>query len=232
MSGWAWFILILIVVIIPLSIAGYIYYSRVKAQRAGLEPPPLSSYNPFARRERHTDIYPASSGILGWAKNKYHSLRNSASRTGAYEQPLGGGATGSRGLDPDEAWDTRVGAEADGYGAGGFYEEQELGLHPPAAGNTSYAGGGYGAQHNVPQYATEVPRGRSLSRDDGPYTQQHGDEDPFGDEAERSELRGVSPRPHAEVEPEGEAKAHTKKGSLEANDTSPTERRSMFHENV
>ena len=125
-----------------------------------------------------------------------------------------------------------MGAEADGYGAGGFYEEQELGLHPPAAGNTSYAGGGYGAQHNVPQYGAEVPRGRSLSRDEGPYTQQHGDEDPFGDEAERSELRGVSPRPHTEVEPEREAKAHTKKGSLEANDTSPTERRSMFHENV
>ena len=125
-----------------------------------------------------------------------------------------------------------MGAEADGYGAGGFYEEQELGLHPPAAGNTSYAGGGYGVQHNVPQHGAEVPRGRSLSRDEGPYTQQHGDENPFGDEAERSELRGVSPRPHVEGEPEGEAKAHAKKGSLEANDTSPTERRSMFHENV
>ena len=125
-----------------------------------------------------------------------------------------------------------MGAEADGYGAGGFYEEQELGLHPPAAANTSYAGGGYGAQHNLPQYGAEVPRGRSLSRDEGPYNQQHEDEDPFGDEAERSELRGVSPRPHTEGEPEGEGKAHAKKGSLEANDTSPTERRSMFHENV
>ena len=127
-----------------------------------------------------------------------------------------------------------MGAEGDGYGAGGFYEEQELGLHPPAAGNTSYAGGGYGAQHNMPQYGAEAPRGRSLSRDEGPYNQQLGVEDPFGDEAERSELRGVSPRPHEEVagEGEGEGKGHSKKGSSEANDTSPTERRSMFHENV
>ena len=229
----------MIVLIIPLSIGGWIYYSRLKAQRAGLEPPPLSSYNPFARRERHTEIYPASSGIVGWAKNKFHSLRNSASRTGAYEQPLGAGGR-RRGLDPDEAWDARVGAEADGYGAGGYYEEQELGLRPPPA-STSYAGGGYGGQH-VPQYSADAPRGRSLSRDEGPYVnpragqkgldgsyeQRHGDDDPFGDEAERSELRGVSPRPHQE----NGAKGHAKQGSLEANDTSPTERRSMFHENV
>lgn len=127
-----------------------------------------------------------------------------------------------------------MGTEADGYGGGGFYEEQELGLHPPAAGNTSYAGGGYGAQHDVPQYEAEAPRGRSLSRNEGPYNPQHGDEDPFGDEAERSELRGVSPRPHEEgqAEAEAEGKVHAKKGSLEANDTSPTERRSIFHESV
>ncbi len=125
-----------------------------------------------------------------------------------------------------------MGAEADGYSAGGFYEEQELGLHPPAAGNTSYAGGGYGPQHKLPQDGAEVPRGRSLSRDEVSYNQQRGDEDPFGDEAERSELRGVSPRPHEEGEGEGEGKGHAKQGSLEANDPSPTERRSMFHENV
>ena len=240
MSGWGWFILILIVVIIPLSIGGWIFYKRIKAQRAGLEPPPLSSYNPFVHRERHTDIYPAPSGIVGWAKSKFQSIKNPGSRTGAYEQPLGAG--GRSRLDPDEAWDARVGAEADGYGHGGYYEEQELGLRPP--GNTSYAGGGYGAHGQVlPEYGADVPRGRSLSRDEGPgpyigggqkglderYDQAMGKDDPFGDEAERSELRGVSPR----SQEEGKDKGHAKQGSLGApHDDSPTERRSMFHENV
>ena len=187
------------------------------------------------RRERHTENYPAPSGIVGWAKSKFQSLKGSGSRSGAYEQPLGGGAR--RGLDPDEAWDARVGAEADGYGAGGYYEEQELGLRPPGGG--SHAGGGYGGQeHALPEYGEE--RGRSLSRTQSPYIgggqqgldQRYDEEmgnDPFGDEAERSELRGVSPRPHQEGEQKGHGKQGSGGGPL---DESPTERRSMFHENV
>ena len=163
---------------------------------------------------------------------------------GAYEQPLGGGAR--RGLDPDEAWDSRVGAEADAYGAGGYYEEQELGLHPPPAG-TGYAGarGGHGGGV-LPDYGDEhAPRGRSLSRDlrddgfigggkqglDQRYDEEvhgAGHEDPFGDEAERSELRGVSPRPAAE---EGLGVKGKKSGGKDGPD-SPTERRSMFREAV
>ena len=137
-----------------------------------------------------------------------------------------------------------MGAEADGYGPGGYYEEQELGLRPPGSG--AYAGGGYGGNGTVlPEYGADVPRGRSLSRDEGPYIggsqkglderydQEMGSHDPFGDEAERSELRGVSPRPHEE----DVRKGHAKQGSegLQPGD-SPTEtvstRRSMFHENV
>lgn len=221
MSGWGWFILILIVLIIPGSIAGYIFYKRIKAKRAGIEPPPLSSYNPFAHRERHTENYPAPSGVVGWAKSKFQTLKNTGSRSGAYE-PTGPG--GRRALDPDGAWDARVGAEADGYGAGGYYEEQELGLRPP--------GGGYGGPgRDLPDYGADVPRGRSLSRDEGPYIgggqrgldarydQEMGHEDPFGDDAEvRSQLRGVSPRPHEEEA----AKGHVKQAS----------KSSMFHENV
>jgi len=234
MSGWGWFILILIVLIIPGSIAGYIFYKRIKAQRAGIEPPPLSSYNPFAHRERHTENYPAPSGVVGWAKSKFQSLTGSGSgtRSGAYE-PTGAG--GRRALDPDGAWDARVGAEADGYGAGGYYEEQELGLRPP--------GGGYGGHGRVlPEYGADVPRGRSLSRDEGPYIgggqkgldarydQEMGHEDPFGDDAEvRSQLRGISPRPHEEEAVKGHAKQDS--GGGQQGD-SPTERRSMFHENV
>ena len=236
MSGWGWFILILIILIIPGAFAGYILYRRIKAQRAGQEPPPLSSYNPFAHRERLTDNYPAPSGIVSWAKSKFQSLRGPAraSRSGAYEPT---GARGRRGLDPDEAWDARVGAEADGYGAGGYYEEQELGLRPPGGASTGYGGQG----RELPEYGADVPRGRSLSRDEIPYIgggqrgldarydEEMGHEDPFGDEAEvRSQLRGVSPRPHEEEA----LKDQTKLGGEGTQEDSQTERRSMFHENV
>ena len=235
MSGWGWFILI-VILLIPICAAGYIFYSRFRAKQNGLTPPPLSSYNPFARKEHHTDVYPASSGIVSWVKSKFSSVKGSgASRSGAYEQPSG--ARGRRGLDPDEAWDARVGAEADGYGPGGYYEEQELGLRPPGGG--PYGGGGYGGSA-LPEYGEERERGRSLSREGSAFVgggQKGLDErfdeemrnDPFGDEAERSELRGVSPRPHDE----DERKGHLKQGSAGGpNDLSPTERRSMFHENV
>lgn len=161
-------------------------------------------------------------------------IQSSGSRSGAYEQPHGAGAR--RGLDPDEAWDARVGAEADGYGPGGYGEEQELGLRPPASG--AYAGGGYGGGGQaLPDYGEE--RGRSISRTgdvhigggpkglDERYDEEMGHDDPFGDEAERSELRGVSPRPHEEGK--GHATQTSGGGSHE---NSPTERRSMFHENV
>ena len=231
MSGWGWFILV-IILLIPICGAGYIFYSRFRAKQNGLPPPPLSSFNPFKKKERHSENYPAPSGVLDWAKSKFQSLKGSSSRSGAYEQPLGGSTR--RGLDPDEAWDARVGAEADGYGAGGYYEEQELGLRPPGGG--PYGGGGYGRHEQaMPEYGEE--RGRSRSRDGGAFDSgshnerydQGAEHDPFGDEAERSELRGVSPRPHQD----DERKGHAKQESLGApHDESPTERRSMFHENV
>lgn len=132
-------------------------------------------------------------------------------------------------LDPDEAWDARVGNEADAYGPGGYYEEQELGLHGRAGvatgGPTSY----------------DVERGRSRSREPEPYIggSQAGldrryDEEmgragpakrqnPFDDSAEPSNvsLRGVSPRP-----------IDTTGGVQKGKENSPTERRSLFRENV
>ncbi|KAM0806017.1 hypothetical protein BDR22DRAFT_816881 [Usnea florida] len=229
MSGWGWFILV-VILLIPISAFGWIAFSRLKAQRAGRDPPPWSSYIPW-KRDRHGDAYPAPSGIVEWVKSKIHG---SGSRSGAYEQPLGAGAR--RGLDPDEAWDARVGAEADGYGPGGYYEEQELGLRPPPSG--AYAGGGYGGgTQALPDYGEE--RGRSISRANAPhigggqkglderYDEEMGHEDPFGDEAERSELRGISPRPQEEDH------GHANQGNGgTVQDDSPTERRSMFHENV
>lgn len=229
---------LLLILLIPLAAIAYILFARFRAQQAGLPPPPLSSYNPFSGRSRSSQNRPASSGILGWVRSKLQFSTSSRGGGGAYEQPLGG--RGRRGLDPDEAWDARVGNEADGYGAGGYYEEQELGLHPGAStSNGAYAGGGYGGDgpgRTLPDYgAEEVRRGRSRSREpnayigggqkglDERYDEEMGRENPFGDEAERSSLRGVSPRPA-----DNEGRGHKKTGSGD----SPSERRSIFRENV
>lgn len=132
-------------------------------------------------------------------------------------------------LDPDEAWDARVGNEADAYGPGGYYEEQELGVHgrPGAGGPTSY----------------DVERGRSRSREpesyiggsqaglDRRYDEEMGRggaqraKNPFDDTADPSNvsLRGISPRPIDTTSAAPQQKAK---------DDSPSERRSLFRENV
>lgn len=238
MSPLGIFFLVLLLLIIPVVVIAYILWARFRAQRAGLPPPPLSSYNPFSGRSPSSQTHSQSPGILGWVRSKLPFGTPSRQGGGAYEQSLGG--RGRRGLDPDEAWDARVGAEADGYGAGGYYEEQELGLHPGSSGSGggAYAGGGYGESRGqvLPEYGTEeMRRGRSRSREgeayigggqeglDRRYDEEMGRQDPFGDQAERSDLRGVSPRP-VEDEPRG----HRKKDSRD----SQTERRSMFRENA
>ena len=217
-----------IIILIPVAYFGYVYWRRIQAQKKGLPPPPFNPFN-HSDRDGASRIYPAPSGIVGWAKNKYHAIRGSGSRSGAYEPT----ASARRGLDPDEAWDARVGAESDGYGPGGYYEEQELGLRPPPAG---YTGGGYGV--DAPSYGEDLHRGRSISRDNTAYVgggisrDRRNDEglhpsereNPFGDTAETSSMRGVSPRPHEE----GRQKQSNDEGGLKAD--SPTERRSMFRE--
>lgn len=227
-------IFLLLILLIPLAAAVFILYTRIRAQRAGLPPPPLSSYNPFAKRIRPSQNYPASSGLIGWVRSKVQSLSGSQ-RGGAYEEPLG--RRGARGLDPDEAWDARVGNEADGYNAGGYYEEQELDFQP-SLGAQSYAGGGYAERHGqvLPDYGSEeIRRGRSINRAgeihmdgtdqglDRRYDEEMGRGDPFGDDAERSNLRGVSPRPV-----EDDERGHKKADSGD----SATERRSIFREDV
>ena len=216
-----------------------------------LPPPAWSSFIPFRDSSRSSfGVQPAPGGISAWFTDRIQGFKNRNNRTaaGAYE---GAGATGRgarRGfgpLDPDEAWDSRVGAEADAF----YYnEEQELGLHPgqnagqnadqhqPTSSrlnvsnaNTSYLGSGaYGGSSydmNVPTDANahDEPRGRS--RDRSPNTNTAGGLNPFDDEADPSNmsLRGVSPRPITDAGPH----AH----DADKPD-SPTERRSMFRENV
>jgi hypothetical protein len=164
--------------------------------------------------------------------------RNNRVAGGAYEEPLSnvrGGRGGNRGfgpLDPDDAWDTRVGTEADAYGPGGYDEEHEVGLHRDV--DTSYGAQGRGGAASQP----EPFIGGSQKGLDRRYDEEvHGGEEergrtggnPFDDDAEASNvsLRGVSPRP---VEASlGAKKGHKSQDSL---DDSTTERRSMFRENV
>ncbi|KAK3073247.1 hypothetical protein LTR53_005342 [Teratosphaeriaceae sp. CCFEE 6253] len=244
-SGWGVFLIILVLVIIGGG-GGYILYTRYRARRLGIPPPPL---NPFAKRRGDNSAYhapaPAPGGVQGWLAGKWDALRNQRTTTGAYESTGYGGAArgvtdrdrrGFGPLDPDEAWSAHVDNEASGY-----YEEQELGLQDPAHG--PYGGGGYG---DVGAAGLEDGRGRSRSRQrelDNRYDEEvhgkpkPGDDgrlNPFGDQAAAASLRSVSPRPHVDT---GRATSAHKKnnsslGTGGSADGSPTERRSMFREDV
>jgi hypothetical protein len=259
----------IVLVIILLLIAGgigWIVYTRVRASQLGvcppfilplthhcaytdlsqLPPPPLRSYIPFLKTSQPTyGVQPAPGGIIGWINDRIRIFRNRHNRTaaGAYEGGSGPASRSRRGfgpLDPDEAWDSRVGAEAD-YGYG--YEEQELGLHSHA--DTGYAGvGGAGRRLETDSYPMNLAatpgggrseygveegergRGRSRERDDG-LTPAGARRNPFEDDAEPSNisLRGVSPRP-IDTEAAGKSGGQGKDGD------SPTERRSVFRENM
>ena len=137
---------------------------------------------------------------MGWFNDQVRKFknRNNRSATGAYEQPLQGGGAQRRGfgpLDPDEAWDARVGNEADSYG---YYEEREMtsgrgagGSGPGQAAGTEYSGASYSMNLAGPygRDTDDEERGRAPTRAPG-----QGGANPFDDDAAAS-LRGVSPRP-------------------------------------
>jgi len=234
LSGAATFFILLIIVAFG-AIIGYVGYTILRARRLGLPPPSLSSYNPF---QRSYSTPSSSGGPVAWIKGKIGAFknRNNRSQTGGYEEPLSSNVRGrgnTRGfgpLDPDDAWDARVGNESDAYGP--YNEENELG----ADGDTAYHGLAPGVEE----------RGRSRSRGPEPYiggTQagldRRYDEEmgvkpvsmpsashhnPFGDEAEvvdQASLRGVSPRP-----------VEMGTGQESAHAADDHERRSIFREGV
>ncbi|KAK8090688.1 hypothetical protein PG994_000193 [Apiospora phragmitis] len=190
-----------------------------------LPAPTISSYNPFARPEpsAYGTPTPAPGGIRGWFNDKLRGRGNNRSAGGAYEQPGRGRGFGP--LDPDEAWDSRVGPEADTYGPGGYYEEQELGLR-----NDPYSGSGYNMNLASTPGAAPGNRGRSRDRDSlgVPGAGGRSAANPFDDDAaepSNMSMRGVSPRPiDTGVTP--------RPGGGAAKNDSPTERRSVFRENV
>jgi hypothetical protein len=181
--------------------------------------------------------------------------RNNRTAAGAYEEPLQGnqgarpGRRGFGPLDPDEAWDTHVGTEADAYGAGGYYEEQELGVAPRHTGgggshlgdDTSYGGGSYAMnlaatpRSAVPEEyggadeGGHTPRGRTASREGLAAPGGGSSKNPFDDDADPSNvsMRGVSPRPI-----DTSAATAAGAGGQAKDGDSPTSRKSVFRENM
>ncbi|KAI1210891.1 uncharacterized protein F4807DRAFT_42419 [Annulohypoxylon truncatum] len=258
---------IVVLVLAVVGLIGWVFFTQFRARRLGLPAPPISSYNPFSRSEpsSYAGPQPAPGGIRGWISDKWRALRGSGggggggsrSATGAgYERASRRGYA----LDPDEAWDTRVGHEADAYYGYGAYEEQELGLrgqgrqpqpqqqqyqhqqqqqqqnpfqsHGDIGASGAYSGTGYS---NVALGADEQ-RGRTLSRSPGVGgigLGVEGGRNPFDDDAAEPSnisLRGVSPRPIDT----GVANAGKPKGGVahHHHDSPTSERRSIFREEV
>ncbi|PFH62702.1 hypothetical protein XA68_12380 [Ophiocordyceps unilateralis] len=221
-------IIIALLVLLAVSAVGWFVFAQLRARKLGLPPPGLSSYLPW----RHNDDpygppRPAPGGVVGWFNDKLRRFkdRNNRSAAGAYEQSLrDGGGRGRRGfgpLDPDEAWDARVGHEADGYG---YYEEQELSGSVRGRSTNDYSGGGAYSVNlgSVPSAGYEGEhRGRQPTR--SPV----GSRNPFDDEA-GSSLRGLSPRPIDTSTP----RKHRSKRDADSPGGSPIDRPSVFKENV
>ena len=112
-------------------------------------------------------------------------MQNRRTHRGAYED-METGRTGYGRTEHDEVWDSRGPADDTVYGHGGQrgYDDHDFEFQPTLR-DSPYS-------HT---YDDEPERGRSRSRDP-PHMAQGGPlENPFGDNAESSELRNVSPRP-------------------------------------
>lgn len=170
-GGWVGIAIGVIIVAAIVGALAYFIFTRLRARRLGLPPPSL---NPFADSNRIRGS--GGGGVVGWVKDKFHTLRRGRAAGGAYEGSAGGGAhggfggigqrshgrrSGFRGLDPDEAWDERVGTEAD-YA----YEEHGVGLRDQAPmaldEDTGYERARYGPlSRQAPGGGDAVAEGRS-----------------------------------------------------------------------
>ncbi len=259
--GWPSFGTVILVGLLFLVIAaaGWIVYVHLRARRLGLPTPTLASYSPFSNTTRRYSVQPRTGGLIGWVSDKWRTYKYNRNRSaaGAYEGTSldgynagrSGRGSGGRGaqLDPDEAWDTRVGTEADAYGPQGGYYEEELGLQGNASPNTTTY---HGAS------AMEDGRGRQTRREeeetftggtqeglDRRYDQEMGitqgdgtpsasgvtpHKNPFDDANKvESSLTGISPPPVGSAE----LKGHNGNQSLDVKESS-AERRSLFKEDM
>ncbi|OAA39850.1 acid phosphatase-like protein [Beauveria brongniartii RCEF 3172] len=214
-------IIITIVVLAVAAAVGWIVFTQYRARRLGLPTPSLSSYLPWNKRDNpYGPPQPAPGGVSGWFNDQVRKFknRNNRSAAGAYEPSnRGANPAGPRGahraLDPDEAWDTRVGNEADNYG----YYEEELTARGGGGGggrrtSTEYHGG---SSYNMNLAATpkrereehdvDLERGRQPSRSPGGGPRGN---NPFDDDHAES-LRGVSPRPMDHGQKSGSPSRHS-----------------------
>lgn len=166
--------------------------SRLTLISPQLPPPSFASYLPW-----HKDSNPfgpssgsGSGGVMGWFNDKVRKFknRNNRSAAGSYEPSYAGaGADQQRsfgGLDPDEAWDSRVGHGPDAYAE---YGEE---LHDGPS-HTSHGGN---------SYSMNLASAPGAHADDYDHEDEHrgrtpAKKNPFDDENAAESLRGVSPRP-------------------------------------
>lgn len=221
---------------------GWIVYTQYRARQAGLPAPSWKSYIPFtssSSTQYRDSSYPSPrrGSIAGWIKDRFAVLQNKRTAHGSYEGSLEAGALRGRGGERDEVWDARVGAETDGtYGpSGGFYEEQVLGAgprHDPYSSRTAYSGAASRANVTAKPVYDEPDKGRGRGNGheqpqfnnpglNAGDTETRNLNNPFGDDAETSSLRDVSPRPEIE-----------RGNNKRVRDGSPGERRSVFREGL
>ncbi|KAI0442356.1 hypothetical protein F4803DRAFT_551231 [Xylaria telfairii] len=229
---------IVLAVLLVVAAVGWIVFTQLRARRLGLPSPPLSSYIPFAGSS-HQSSYgaqPRAGGVRGWISDRFQSLKNPRSAAGAYEPSAAGGRRGFGPLDPDDAWDARVGHETYGVGAPYYPDDQELEDRGHHGGRGApYSGSDY--QMNLAGDGADENRGRSPNpRLDVPASKPAAGEgahhsNPFDDtaaEPSNLSMRGVSPRPIDTRK----AAAATPSAPPHDSPTSVAERRSIFREDI
>lgn len=242
-----WYIILIALLLFAVLFIIYMIWLNVTARKQGL-PFVLNPFTSVTGARRYSNTTQRTGGLFGWINDKIREYRYKRNRSaaGAYEgQSLGGFNSGRqgarvRGLDPDDAWDARVGAEADA----GYYEE-DIDLDR----DTSYKAGG----------DLEGGRGRHMSREhEGPmsggnqagldqrYRQEMGIPTPQKDGAESSrnpfedsktqssnpfdDANAASPLPPPPGE--GSKKEHKKGQESLGLGLSKEDRRSSFKEDV
>jgi hypothetical protein len=233
---------IVLFVLLVVAAVGWVVFTQLRARRLGLPSPPLSSYIPFVRSSHQSSFgsQPSSGGVRGWISDRFQSLKNPRSAAGAYEPSAPSGRRGFGPLDPDEAWDARVGHEP--YGVGSYYpDDQELEdrEHHGRGGAGPYSGSDYrmnlagdgadenrGRSPNPRPGSLGIPAGGTPAMGDG---RQHNPFDDSAAEPSNLSLRGVSPRP---IDTRRAAAAGSSGGPTHDSPTSISERRSVFREEV
>lgn len=207
MGGWGLFFFLLFLVVI-FAYVGWAASVYLRARREGFPPPHWKAYIPFTSTPVYrSSNYPAPrrGGIVGWFQDKIAQFKNPRSARGAYEGDMeAGGYRGRRVADPDEPWDAGydpAGPFADDYARNEPYDRPGLSVTPQ------------GQALRSRDFANDPFDERETGYEPASRPAQ-GSQDPFADDAERSNLKSQSdqnpagdqePRHHARKESERRA---------------------------